>query len=599
MLYASKMILSYESESTTQPPATSPKFLRCPCLLLYQRPEAFDVTLFASRYLHLTRNRFLEIELCTGWNSVLEGELHVRAATAGLRLQTSEAKMTNTKPEVLKKAEAGVIRFGVLDKESVTKIMLPFTLENEANDISLKLEISYTTEKGTFFLASTPSVSIMLPLGVNVQDVFKHKALFSKFTISSATSSPLRLLKSRLESSDVFEARNGGDLRDPVMIFPQQPASLLYRITPRSTQVSKGNLDGPRKKEKSSLSLVIHYICLKEEIDNAVKSALRAALHETSFYRYLRLVIPIVISQLHLRFTSHNLEKTALTGELTTSILSEINWREFFLGLGQANGQNEDVASAIARWIQEWCQKTPSIPLLPIGTSEVEIANSRSIIIPVDVPSITVVHTADIKIHQNGPTRGDAVVRTHQSIPATLHIKWTRMWDTSPIIEHRSSQAPPETAQTLDFVYEISAPTDTWLIGGKRKGHFRIPSSKSTPQTSALEFPVLLIPVREGYLPYPHLEIKPVPVSASMPLTVDVRGSGGSNNSVPISVNGGVEKAAVTCETDYRNIGETVRVISNARKTTVSLDASGPQGGAWLLESEMRESENERGVFVV
>ena len=45
-------------------------------------------------------------------------------------------------------------------------------------------------------------------------------------------------------------------------------------------------------------------------------------------------------------------------------------------------------------------------------------------------------------------------------------------------------------------------------------------------------------------------------------------------------------KPVVSCETDYKTSGETIRVISDARKTTVSLDASGPQGGAWLLETE-------------
>jgi hypothetical protein len=49
-----------------------------------------------------------------------------------------------------------------------------------------------------------------------------------------------------------------------------------------------------------------------------------------------------------------------------------------------------------------------------------------------------------------------------------------------------------------------------------------------------------------------------------------------------------LKQPAITCETNYKNSGETIRVITNAWKTTVSLDASGPQGGAWLLESERR-----------
>jgi hypothetical protein len=333
---------------------------------------------------------------------------------------------------------------------------------------------------------------------------------------------------------------------------------------------------------------VIHYICLEEEIDNAVKSALLAALQGTPFWQYTRLIIPIVISQLHTRFSSYNLEKTAILGEISTSILSSINWRDHFLALNQSNTHVEDKASSIAEWIQKWCGQASSIRLLPIDMSDDAIANSRSIIIPVDVPSVTVVHTADIKLPYKGPTSGEVVAMTHEPIPATLQIKWTRMWDTNPLPDQRSSKPgvlESESTEDLDFVYEVSATTDTWLIGGKRKGHFKVPHAKEEAQKEVLQFPIVMIPIRAGHLPYPHLEIRPAP--APKP----------ENRSGTASEDGGAPNAAVTCETDYKNIGEAIRVISNAKKTTVSLDAAGPHGGAWLLESE--KGECEMGAFMV
>jgi len=595
ILSASRLILSYESEASTQPGINSSKFLKCPRILLYQRSDAFDVKLFASRYLHLDRNRFLEIELSSGWNDVSSGELHIRAATAGLRLHTSDVKVVDDQLEVSKRSEAGVIRFGALKPESKVRILVPFNLENDANDISLKLEISYSTDKGTFFFATNPSISIMLPLGVNVQDVFKHKALFSKFTISSATNSPLRLLRSKLEKSDIFEARNGGDLPHPVMIFPRQPASLLYKITRRTTQTAPSSTSSVRKREKSSLSLIVHYVCFEEEIENAVTSALSEALSETPLFQYSRLIIPTFISQLNSRLSPYALERVALTGELSISILSGIDWREFFSGLGRRGGLEEDISSLITRWIQMWCEQRSRIQLTPLDTSDDVIAESRSIIIPVDVPSITAVHTADIKILHKPSTIDEMVAVINEPIPATLEIKSTRIWDSSPSSKQRSSQAPADISETtseIDFVYDVSAPTDTWLVGGKRKGHFRIPSSKDEAPANKFSFPIVLIPIKEGYLPYPHLDIKSTPISK--PTTTEAR----AGNSGLTSGDDAASKAdVITCETDYKNIGETIRVISNARKTTVSLDASGPQGGAWLLETEKRITEN--GVFVL
>lgn len=588
---SSKLILSYEVE----PPATfqslnsGQKFFKCPRLLLYQRHEAFDLKLFASRSMHLDRNRSIELELSSGWNSVQSGELHVRAATAGLRLQTSEVKVVSGELSILKNSDPGVIRFEELESGAKVKVRMPFSLEQDVSDVAVKLEISYTTAEGTFFFANNPTVSIMLPLGVNVQDVFKHKALFSKFTISSATSSPLRLLSSSLGDSDVFEAHNGGGLQKPVTIFPRQPASLLYKITPR--HVTKPvDSTGRARKEKSSLSLVIHYICLEEEIDIVVESSLRKALKDSDFQQYSRLIVPTVVSQLRSHISAHNLERTALISELSTSILTSIKWRDHFHGLGKTRltGTEDEAAIALEKWIQDWRESNPSLVLPSIEISEETINNSRSIIIPVEVPSVTVVHTADIVLQRKSASK-DVIAVMNQPIPATLQVKWTRIWDTVPLskVSRLSSQSIKDTSekdQDLDFVYELSASSESWLLGGKRKGHFTLPNDKTEIQSKLLEFPILLIPVREGYLSFPHLDIKPSPVTKPSS-NADPKGSPTEEET---------KSAIVTCEMDYKNFGETVRVVSNARKTTVSLDASGPQGGAWLLESERRHN----GAFI-
>ncbi|PUW82161.1 hypothetical protein CBR14_22675, partial [Cronobacter sakazakii] len=62
-------------------------------------------------------------------------------------------------------------------------------------------------------------IPVSLALGVNVQDVFKHDALFSRFNVSTATASPLRLYKSELIASDQFEAEFGVPPGSAVLIF--------------------------------------------------------------------------------------------------------------------------------------------------------------------------------------------------------------------------------------------------------------------------------------------------------------------------------------------------------------------------------------------
>ncbi len=523
--------------------------------------------------MHLDRHRSLEVELSSGWNSVKDGELHVRAATAGLRLQTSETQAIEDSLEILKKSEAGIIRFGQMKSQSKSKIRIPFTLEHEVNDITLKFELSFSTENGTFFFAISSTVSIMLPLGVNVQDLFKHTALLSKFTISTSTPSPLRLLSSRLDGSEVFKADSGLGLKRPALIFPKQPATMLYKISklpsPSLSPMSS------RKAAKTSLSLVLHYICLEEEIENAVNTSLRQFFSDGPLHSYIRLVIPAVITELRVRLSPYDLERAAILGELSTSVICSVRWRDHFLGLGRTADQ--EIATKISEDIKTWQQQHTHILLRPMSVDEETLAKSRSIVIPVDIPPVTIVHTANLKLLEiSGVVEDTTIATVNQPISALLSIKWTSIWDNDRQTESDRSLKPDFT----EFSYEVSGASDTWLIGGRRKGHFRAPNNKrKIDGAHKLSFPVVLIPLREGFLPFPNVEIKSAPVAK----TIRPGSTGAEEDPVQAA-----KQAAITCETDYKNAGETIRVISDAWKTTVSLDASGPQGGAWLLESEKR-----------
>jgi hypothetical protein len=572
-LHANNVVLKYEHDNTGQALGKDDPFLKSPKLLIFRQAEALDVKLFASKYMHLDRNRSLEIELSSGWNDVRDGELHIRAATAGLRLQTSEAKVVSGPLEISNKLEAGIIRFGSMHSASSAKIRMPFNLEHEVTEISLKIEISYQTDKGNFFFATTPHMSILLPLGVNVQDVFKHKALFSRFTISSATSSPLRLLSSELENSKMFEAKCGISLTRPVVIFPRQPASMLFKIV-RSPSAASNPRRGSGKDPEAALSLILHYICLEEEIDNAVTHSLQQALKDTPLHGYIRLVVPTVLSELRGRLSAYDLERIAILSEVSMTPLYSVRWRDHFIGLGRTVDGNQDIPTLLAEGLQAWQRENSNIPLIPVSIDEATIARSRSIIIPVEVPSVTVVHTADLKLGQKPSVSANtAVVASNQAISAFLSITWTRTWDT----EAQSDTSTPTQPDHLEFVYEVSGPSDTWLIGGRRKGHFKVPREpQDQGQNKEYIFPVVLIPLREGFVPYPNVEIRPAPITR----VVRPGSSGGPDTGHQ------AKQSIINCETDYKNAGETIRVISDARKTTVSLDASGPQGGAWLLETE-------------
>ncbi|KAI0850424.1 trafficking protein particle complex subunit 10 [Daldinia vernicosa] len=561
-LVASNLRLHYERE-TGQPLNKDNDIVHSPHVVIYHQADTLDVRLHASNHVQLDRNNTVDVELDPGWNNLVNAEVRVKAATGGLRLLTSEAKCVSSSISFSKPPEGGLFYFDSISNNDIVRIRFPFTVEQETLNISIRIDVSYTTENGKFFFSKTPTVDTALALGVNVQDVFKHKALYSRFTVSTANHSPLRLFRSELLSSEVFTSEFGVPPGAPVVIFPKQPASLLYKIT-RNIDVKI------TPTTQKTMYLRLHYSVLQEEIESLFENSITESLQDKPLRPFSRLLCSILIPHVRHHLTEQELERAALLGSVSTAFLSSIGWAKYFTGLGKAP-DGTDCSQTLTSFLRAWQAENPKLGL----TTSVP-AEPRSILIPVDIPSLTIVHTTDIRLRES-PQPSPALpsnpssptISANQLLPAALHLKWTRVWDTD---------TPPAEQTDLEFSYEITAPQDTWLLGGRRKGHFVIPAPssssepncyESTPDTEA-EIPILLIPLREGWLPYPNVDIR------------EVRDQENTGATTP-----GAESArAGQFETDLRNLGETVRVLADRARVTLSLDASGPGGGPLVLDVE-------------
>ncbi|KAH7150245.1 trafficking protein particle complex subunit 10 [Dactylonectria estremocensis] len=562
-LSSSNLFLHFERDINHPPPQDADIF-KHPDVALYQHVNALDVRLAATKHTALDKTNTLDLTLSPGWNTLKYCEIRVKPATGGLRLLTIDAKVVDSSVEFAKHPEAGgVFYFNEVASNTATTIRFPYSVEQDIGDVSAKVEVSYTTELGDkFYFAKSMAIPISLALGVNVQDVFKHKALFSRFNVSTSSSSPLWLYKSELLHSDIFESEFGIPPSNTVIVFPKQPATLLYRVTRKP---------GVKITTRSSktMYLKLHYSVLQTEIEELVVASILETLKETSLKQYARYISAAVIKEVKSGLQVQDLERSALLGAVTTVFLADVAWERYFTGLGQVPGSQDVAATAITTLLKEWQKSNPRVT---IPTSQP--ADPCTILIPVEIPSLSILHTADIRLQQPLSTLVEQkpgatpTVCINQMLPATLQLKWTQIWDT--VTQHKRDQ---------EFSYEVTAPVDTWLVGGRRKGHFVIPGSSieplsSQPETEA-EIPLVLIPLREGWLPYPSVDIREVKDAASV---------ASANESPQLS------------EVDVRNLGETVRVVGERKWVTVSLDASGPGGGPLVLESEGLEREKGRVV---
>ncbi|PHH71708.1 hypothetical protein CDD82_6369 [Ophiocordyceps australis] len=559
-LLSHNVVLSHDMDVHDGPSRTADIF-KLSDIRLFQRARVLDVRMVASRQTCLDKNNSLELEVSTGWNALERCEIRIRPATGGLRLLMREAKLVASNVELANKSEAGVFSLGPLGQDVKLRLRFPYSLEQDIPEVWVKVEVRYVTKTGDeYFLAKTVTASVALALGVNVQDVFKHEALFSRFTVSTAKASPLRLYGSELVDSELFEATFGTAPASTVTIFAKQAATLLYKVRRKASAAGAADSRGKRGR---TMYMKLRYSVLQCEVEELFARSVRQEMQGGALQEFSRVAEAAVRAQVARSMQSHDLERAALLGAVSTAMLEGVDWRPWFDGLGRVDGTGDEAAGALADMLETWRRNTASIGLASgvvqaFATRVQEAADEgqdqdavqgSTIVIPVEIPSLPVVHTADIVL-----STGGALPCVNAALQATLELKWTRQWDTE----------APDQQRARVFWYEVVAPPDVWIIGGRRRGRFVVPcslpsSSSSSYSCSTSTIPLVLIPQRDGPLAYPSIDVRQV-------------------------VEGSAE--VQPAELDARNLGESVRVVAARRGVTVSLDASGPGGGPLVLDVE-------------
>lgn len=229
-------------------------------------------------HIRLAQSRFFEIEIRTGWNSISLGELNIRSGTAGLRIKLADAEFLDGNSEIESNPQPSTIRFSGLEAQSYTTLKIPYTLEDDASSLIFKLDLKYTSDNNNFRCIANTSLPSILPVSVNVQDMFRDASLYSRFTVVPATLVPLRVLDCRIDSCDTYEVFPA--MTEPVVIdiFPRQPASLLYKFVRRNH-----HLQPPEK----PLAFNMTFRCLDEEALDTIERRFSQVFINSRFKEYI------------------------------------------------------------------------------------------------------------------------------------------------------------------------------------------------------------------------------------------------------------------------------------------------------------------------
>ena len=315
-------------------------------LLLWPHSRSLEARVSHSGNTHLDQSKSIVVTISSGQNEIIQGRLSLRAASAGLRLHTAQAEIRSSKVAFTDKSKPGSISFGQVHSDTTTDIDVPYSLESDLKEIVVRAEVTYITEQGEYIYACASKISTVLPITINVRDAFKKSALFSTFTMGTASSVPVKILKCTIEGNDNYSATSQNIDSRGQDVFICQPLSLVARIY-RMLRGKRG-LDANEAVQRK-LFLHVEYRCLDQEILTVAEAVYSKALAATPLQKLSRLLIPAFLSTLNSRFSTQQLEVAGLLREIDVGTFDEYSWGSSIIA-----GLSPDLGEELARWLRNW-----------------------------------------------------------------------------------------------------------------------------------------------------------------------------------------------------------------------------------------------------
>jgi hypothetical protein len=319
-----------------------------PSLLVYPHGESLEVRATLANDIHIDKLRSIVLTIATGRNSTEGLDLRLKSASAGLRLHTADAEIIESNHSQLDTSQAGMLKLGAVDEGVDVKVRVPCSTERSLDELTVKLEAHYQTSQGMFSYLRTSVIAAALPLDVDVNDIFKSQALFSRFSIRTTNTIPLKVTNVQVEESQVYGVR-ALPCPLPVTVFDKQPASLTYKITRKDAEGSKLN------KKEAVLALTVEYVRSDEAIFEKLGDVLEKAVANSPFAALRRLLVPTLLNRAKSHALAQQLEQAVLLNEFQVPSYEATGWGKIFASL------TADKRQGLDEWLQEWHSVSLSI----------------------------------------------------------------------------------------------------------------------------------------------------------------------------------------------------------------------------------------------
>ncbi|KAK3680957.1 hypothetical protein LTR37_021013 [Vermiconidia calcicola] len=504
-----------------------------PRVFVYPAQHAFNAEVSLARHVHINEPRHLELCLSSGWNEITSLDLRLKPASAGLRLHLADSSLDGVEVKDREESKAGQLSLGVFKQYQTATVGVPYTLERSGLEVFVRLEVSYTTARGSFVFLTSARLPTQLPLDVDVNDTFNVGVLFSNFTVRATQHTPLSITEATLKPSAVYDVEVPPVLPMPMTVFEKQPVRLIYKIT------RKPSVAAPMNRKAAALALSVHYNLVDEVIFSNMRDRFAAALADSPFARFLQLLPQLLIQRLKQTLSNADVKVALLLTEAKVPSFEEIGWYEIVSALPAT------VREQLTEWLRSWHSKNTH---LTIGHDAAATELQRSIVISVDVPNVDFVHQASLSLAAQEHGQDSQVLTLGQPLQAQLSITSTNRWSTDAIFQ---ADRKEQDNVAKDFVFDFQTDPDCWLVGGQRRRHFE------AADDGPLTFDVVLIPLKLGAHPLPGLDIQAEQTSGTT-----------ENGNTP------GQPPSMSSETHYESAAQVVQIVRDSRTSRVHVAES-------------------------
>lgn len=312
-----------------------------PSLLIYPHGDSLEVRATLANEIHIDKIRSVVFTILTGRNKTESLDLRLKSASAGLRLHTADAVVIDSDHSQLDTSQAGMLKLGAVEAGVVLKVLVPYSTERSLEELNIKLEAAYQTSQGTFSYLRASTIPAALPLDVDVNDIFKSQALFSRFSIRTTSAVPLKVTNVQVEESQAYGVRALPCLL-PMTVLDKQPASLTYKIMRKDGERSKLN------KKEAALALTVEYTRSDEAIFEKLGDVLEEAVANSPFATLRRLLVPTLLNRVKSHAPAQQLEQAVLLNEFQIPSYDATGWGKIVASL------TSDKRQGLDEWLQEW-----------------------------------------------------------------------------------------------------------------------------------------------------------------------------------------------------------------------------------------------------